>query len=246
MVSKSKDKLDRCEKVKSRTSHMHAVRESYKPIVPLKQANEGPQPNQKGGHRPEESAQERGLAKGKVDQPPTTGTQSSVKKVSRGLIGVREAAERDRQLKFTALLHHLNEARLAESFRALKRDAASGVDEVTWAQYQQGLEERLVDLHSRIHRGSYRAQPSKRSYIAKEGGQRRPLGISALEDKIVQQALSEVLNAIYEVDFMGFSYGFRPKRSQHQALDALWVALVQKPVNWVLDMDIKGFLETSS
>jgi len=114
---------------------------------------------------------------------------------------------------------------------------------VTWEQYEQGLEGRLADLHSRIHRGSYRAQPSRRTHIGKEDGQLRPLGISALEDKIVQAALSEVLNQIYEVDFMGFSYGFRPGRSQHQALDALWVALVQQPVNWVLDMDIKGFFD---
>ena len=243
MVSKDKDSLDRWEKVKSRTSHMHAVRESYNPIVPSKQANEGPQPSQKRGHRLEESDQERGLAKGNVDQPPTTGTQSSGRKVSRGLIGVREAAERDRQLQFTALLHHITEARLAESFRRLRRDAAPGVDEVTWEHYQQGMEGRLADLHSRIHRGSYRAQPSKRSRIAKDDGQMRLLGMSALEDKIVQQALSEVLNQIYEVDFVGFSYGFRPGRSQHQALDALWVALVEKPVNWVLDMDIKGFFD---
>jgi RNA-directed DNA polymerase len=243
MVSKGKVGLDRGEKVKSRTSSMHAVRESYSPIVPQKQANEGPQSRPERGRRLEESDQERGLAKGNAEQSPTTGTQSSGKQVSRGLIGVREAAERDRQLKFTALLHHLNEAQLAESFGRLKRDAAAGVDGVTWEQYQQGLEDRLVDLHGRIHRGSYRAQPGKRSYIAKEDGQKRLLGISALEDKIVQQALSEVLNQIYEVDFMGFSYGFRPKRSQHHALDALWVALVQKPINWVLDMDIKGFFD---
>jgi group II intron reverse transcriptase/maturase len=183
------------------------------------------------------------LAKGNVVQSPAAETQSSGKKVSRGLIGVWEAAERDRQLKFTALLHHITVARLAESFRGLRRDAAPGVDDVTWEQYQQGLDGRLADLHSRIHRGSYRAQPSRRSRIAKEDGQMRPLGISALEDKIVQQALSKVLNQIYEVDFVGFSYGFRPGRSQHRALDALWVALVEKPVNWVLDMDIKGFFD---
>ena len=243
MVSKGKDNLDRWEKVKSRTSHMDAVRESYNPIVPSKQANEGPQSCLRRGHRLEESDQERGLAKGKVVQPPTTGTQSSGKKVSRGLIGVREAAERDRELQFTALLHHITVARLAESFRGLRRDAAPGVDDVRWEEYRQGLEGRLEDLHSRIHRGSYRAQPSKRSRIAKEDGRTRALGISVLEDKIVQQALSEVLNQIYEVDFVGFSYGFRPGRSQHQALDALWVALVQKPVNWVLDMDIEGFFD---
>jgi group II intron reverse transcriptase/maturase len=183
------------------------------------------------------------LAKGNAEQSPTTGTQGPSQKVSRGLIGVRQAAERDRQLQFTALLHHITEDRLADSFRGLRRDAAPGVDEVRWEQYEQGLEGRLADLHSRIHRGGYRAQPSKRTHIAKEDGQMRPLGISALEDKIVQAALSEVLNQIYEVDFMGFSYGFRPRRSQHQALDALWVALVQQPINWVLDMDIKGFFD---
>ena len=243
MVSKGKVGLDRGEKVKSRTSSMHAVRESYSPIVPSKQANEGSQARRERAQRLEESGQGRGLAKGNAGQSPTTGTQSSGKKVSRGLIDVRKAAERDRQMQFTALLHHISEARLAESFRGLKHDAAAGVDEVTWEQYQQGLEGRLADLHSRIHRGSYRAQPSKRSYIAKEDGQKRPLGISALEDKIVQQALSEVLNQIYEVDFVGFSYGFRPERSQHQALDALWVGLVERPINWVLDMDIKGFFD---
>lgn len=239
MVSKAKDGLDRWEKVKSRTSRMYAVRESYSPIVPSKQANEGSQARRRRAHRPEESDQGRGLAKGNAGQLPTTGTQSSGKKVSRGLIGVREAAERDRQMQFTALLHHISEARLAESFRGLRRDAAAGVDEVTWEQYQQGLEGRLSDLHSRIQRGSYRAQPSKRSYIAKDDGRMRPLGISALEDKIVQQALSEVLNQIYEVDFVGFSYGFRPERSQHHALDALWVALVEKPINWMLRLSKK-------
>ena len=241
MVSKGKDSLDRWEKVKSRTSRTHAVRESYNPIVPSKQANEGSQARGERAHRPEESGQERGLAKGNAEQSPTTGTQGPGQKVSRGLIGVRQAAERDRQLQFTALLHHITEQRLADSFRGLRRDAAVGVDEVSWEQYAQGLEGRLSDLHSRIHRGSYRAQPSRRTHIAKEDGQMRPLGISALEDKIVQAALSEVLNEIYEVDFMGFSYGFRPGRSKHQALDALWVGLVQQPINWVLDMDIKGF-----
>jgi len=243
MVSIDKGNLDRWEQAKSRTSHMHAVRESYNPIVPQKRANEGPQSHRRCDYRPKESDQERGLAKGNVVQPPTAETQSLGKKVSRGLIGVREAAERDRQLKFTALLHHITVARLAESFKSLRRDAAPGVDDVTWEQYQQGLDGRLADLHSRIHRGSYRARPSKRVRIAKEDGQMRPLGILVLEDKLVQQAIGEVLNQIYEVDFVGFSYGFRPGRSQHRALDALWVALVKKPVNWVLDMDIKGFFD---
>jgi len=222
---------------------MHAVRESYSPIVPLRQANEGFQLRKVRSHQPEEPDQERGLAKGNVDCPPTTGTQRPDSRVSRGLIGVREAAERDGQLRFTALLHHITVDRLTNSFMNLRRDAAPGIDDVRWKQYRQGLEGRLTDLHNRIHCGSYRAQPCKRSRIAKENGRTRLLGISALEDKIVQHALGEVLNQVYEVDFMGFSYGFRPCRSQHRALDALWVALVEEPVNWVLDMDIKGFFD---
>ena len=246
MVSKGYDKIERRGKVQRRTARTHAVRASYNPIVPSKQANEGPQPRMERGRRPEESGQERGLVKGNAEQSPTPGTQGPGQKVSRGLIGVRQAAERDRQLQFTALLHHITEQRLAESFRGLRRDAAAGVDEVRWEQYEQGLEGRLADLHSRIHRGSYRAQPSRRTHIGKEDGQLRPLGISALEDKIVQAALSEVLNQIYEVDFMGFSYGFRPGRSQHQALDALAVGICNTPVNWILDTDIRSFFDSVS
>jgi group II intron reverse transcriptase/maturase len=222
---------------------MNAVRESYNPIVPQKRANEGPQPRSVRGHRPEESEQGRGLAKGNVEQTPTTGTRSLEEKVSRGLQGVREAAERNKDLKFTALLHHISVRQLEKSFYKLRREALPGVDGVTWREYREGLSERLEDLHSRIHRGSYRAQPSKRARIPKDDGKERQLGIASLEDKIVQQALVEVLYQIYEVDFLGFSYGFRPGRSQHQALDALWVALVERPINWVLDMDIKGFFD---
>ena len=163
--------------------------------------------------------------------------------MSRGLTGVREAAERDKELKFTALLHHVNVPLLLESYKKLRKDAAPGVDGVTWVEYGEELEERIEDLHGRIHRGTYRAQPSKRARIPKENGEERLLGIAALEDKIVQQALTAVLNQIYEVDFLGFSYGFRPRRDPHQALDALWVALVERPINWVLDMDIKGFFD---
>ena len=161
----------------------------------------------------------------------------------RGLRGVREVAKRDKRLQFTALLHHVSVPLLESGFYALKRDAAPGVDGVTWQEYETGLDVRLKDLHSRVHRGTYRAQPSKRAYIPKADGRQRPLGIAALEDKIVQHAVVTVLNQIYEEDFLGFSYGFRPGRSQHDALDALWVGIMRKKVNWILDADVRGFLD---
>jgi group II intron reverse transcriptase/maturase len=163
--------------------------------------------------------------------------------VSQGLAGVRKAARKDKKVRFTALLHHLTVDRLRESFYALKRKAAPGVDGVTWQEYEPGLQESLIDLHSRVHRGTYRAKPSRRVYIEKADGRQRPLGIAALEDKIVQQAVVAVLNQIYEEDFLGFSYGFRPGRSQHQALDALSYALQYKKVSYVLDADIRGFFD---
>jgi RNA-directed DNA polymerase len=146
-------------------------------------------------------------------------------------------------MKFTALLHHLTITLLRESFYSLKRKAAPGLDGVTWQEYETGLEDRLVDLHSRIHRGVCRAMPSRRVYIQKEDGRQRPLGVAALEDKIVQQAVVTILNQIYEEDFLGFSYGFRPGRSQHDALDALSYALLKRKVNYVLDADIKSFFD---
>jgi group II intron reverse transcriptase/maturase len=162
---------------------------------------------------------------------------------SRGLEGVREAAKKDKGLRFTALLHHVTEGLLRDSFYSLQRQAAPGVDRVTWQQYEQGLEERIKDLHGRVHRGAYRALPSRRIYIPKPDGRQRPLGIAALEDKIVQQAVVRVLNAIYEGDFIGFSYGFRPKRSAHDALDALSAGIVRKKVNWIVDADVRGFFD---
>jgi group II intron reverse transcriptase/maturase len=159
---------------------------------------------------------------------------------------VRKAAKEHQEMKFTALLHHLTVGLLQESFYALKRKAAPGVDGTTWQEYETGLEGRLVDLHSRVHRGAYRAKPSRRVYIPKADGRQRPLGVAALEDKIVQPAVVTILNAIYEEDFLGFSYGFRPGRSQHQALDALSYALTQKRVNYVLDADIRGFFDAIS
>jgi RNA-directed DNA polymerase len=166
--------------------------------------------------------------------------------VSQGLRGVRQAARDKKQERFTALLHHVTTNLLRDSFFALKRQAAPGVDGVTWKEYGTGLEGRLADLHSRIHRGAYRARASRRVYIAKADGRQRPLGIAALEDKIVQQAVVTVLNEIYEVDFQGFSYGFRPGRGPHQALDALSVGLHRRRVNWVLDSDIRGFFDQIS
>jgi RNA-directed DNA polymerase len=160
-----------------------------------------------------------------------------------GLRGVREAARRDKETRFTALLHHVTPDLLRQSFFALKKNAAPGVDRMTWREYRRGLEARLLDLHGRVHRGAYRAQPSRRQYIPKPDGRQRPLGIAALEDKIVQQAVRVVLEQIYEEDFRGFSYGFRPKRGCHNALDALYVGINRRKVNWVLDADIRGFFD---
>jgi len=159
---------------------------------------------------------------------------------------VRKVAKENKETKFTALLHHLTVELLRESFYALKRKAAPGVDGLSWPEYETGLEGRLADLHGRVHRGAYRASPSRRVYIPKGDGRQRPLGVAALEDKIVQQAVVTILNAIYEEDFLGFSYGFRPRRSQHQALDALSYALTRKKVNYILDADIRGFFDSIS
>jgi group II intron reverse transcriptase/maturase len=156
---------------------------------------------------------------------------------------VREAAKQDGKLKFTALLHHVSIDLLRDSYHSLKKQAAPGVDGMTWEEYGKDLEARLSDLHGRIHRGAYRAQPSRRVWIPKADGRQRPLGIAALEDKIVQYAVGTVLNQIWEEDFLGFSYGFRPGRGQQDALDALWVGMVRKKVNWILDLDIRSFFD---
>jgi RNA-directed DNA polymerase len=158
---------------------------------------------------------------------------------------VREVAKKDRKLRFTALLHHVTVDLLRDSFFALKRKAAPGVDGVTWEEYGRDLEVHLVDLHGRIHRGAYRARPSLRAWITKPDGRRRPLGIAALEEKIVQHAVGRVLSQIWEEDFLGFSYGFRPGRSQHDALDALWVGIRRKKVNWILKLDVQAFFRQS-
>ena len=189
-----------------------------------------------------ESGEGRPLIKENAGQPNTYPTQSG-KGVSQGLAGVRKAARENKEMKFTALLHHLTVDLLRDSFYSLKRKAAPGVDGVTWQEYETGLEGRLVDLHSRVHRGAYRALPSRRVFIPKADGRQRPLGVAALEDKIVQQGVVTILNQIYEEDFLGFSYGFRPGRSQHDALDALSYALLKKKVNYILDADVRSFFD---
>lgn len=202
-------------------------------IVPAKSPNEA-------SLLAEEVMEGRGPAKGNTEGQNASRTQSRTDAHS-ALDRVREVAKKDKTKQFTALLHHVTVERLRAAYLALKRDAAAGVDGVTWNEYGQGLEARLQDLHGRVHRGSYRARPSRRVYIPKPNGCVRPLGIASLEDKIVQRAVVEVLNVIYEMDFLGFSYGFRPGRSQHQALDALATAVARKRVNWVLDADIRDF-----
>lgn len=161
----------------------------------------------------------------------------------RGLERVREAAKRNTPERFTALLHHVTVDLLHKAYHKLNPKAAPGVDEITWKEYGQGLEERLADLHGRVHSGRYRAKPSKRIYLPKPDGKQRPIGIAAMEDKIVQQAVGWVLEQIYEEEFLGFSYGFRPGRSAHGALDAIWVGITQRKVNWIVDADVRSFFD---
>jgi retron-type reverse transcriptase len=172
-------------------------------------------------------------------------TQSRISMLP-GLLRVRKAAMEGKSTRFTALMHHLTEEALRRSYYALRRQAAPGVDGCVWADYQEGLTERLKELHTKVHNGAYRALPSRRVYIPKTDGTNRPLGIAALEDKIVQHTVSDVLSAIYEEDFYGFSYGFRPNRGCHGALDALHVAIEGRKIIWVLDADIQGFFDTIS
>jgi RNA-directed DNA polymerase len=196
-------------------------------------------PTNKAGQPAAESVEQRAGTEGNADQQSTRRAQDR-ESVSQAADRIRQVAKQRKKERFTALLHHVSVELLRKAFFALKRDAAPGVDGLTWEDYEAGLEQKLVDLHARVHRGAYRALPSRRRYIPKPGGQ-RPLAIAALEDKIVQRATLAVLNAIYEEDFLGFSYGFRPKRSQHDALDALIVGIGSTKVNWILDADIRGF-----
>ena len=195
-------------------------------------------------HLPAEGMEGRRPAKGNLRQQTMHRTQSRGR-MPQELERVRQAAKREKGMRFTALLHHVYPVdRLREAYLGLKRSAAPGVDGRTWRQYGEDLEVNLQRLSERLKRGAYRAKPVRRAYIRKADGGQRLLGIPALEDKIVQGAVTEVLNAIYEVDFLGFSYGFRPGRSQHMALDALCVGIERGRVGWVLDADIRGFFDT--
>jgi group II intron reverse transcriptase/maturase len=227
----------RSEKAASLTSGMHVAGESDDLVVPAKQANKVGQP------AAAESVEGRGSTKGNVFAVGRAPDSVPDQRVDR-LEGVRQVARRDKKVRFTALLHHVTPELLLTSFYQLKREASPGVDGVTWEEYDgDGLLGRINDLHDRVHRGTYRAKPSKRAWIPKADGRKRPLGIASLEDKIVQQAVKTVLEQVYEEDFVGFSYGFRPGRNPHNALDALWVGLDKRKVNWVLDADIRGFFD---
>ena len=217
---------------------MNGREKSDSAIVAMKPAN-------KAGQPAAEWVEQRAGTKGNAGQPRTRRAQNR-SGVSQGLERVRQAARQRKKEKFTALLHHVTTDLLREAFYALKRKAAPGVDGLTWQDYEAGLDDNLQDLHARVHRGAYRALPVRRRYIPKPGGKQRPLGIAALEDKIIQRAVVVVLNAIYEGDFLGFSYGFRPKRSQHDALDALAVGICKTSVNWILDADIRSFFDSIS
>ena len=210
---------------------MNGCGQSDGPVVPANPPNKA---------AAAEAGEERGPAKGNTASKPRPG-RSAGPGVSRALDRVRQVAVRDKEARFTALLHHVSLDRLRDAFWAINPKAAPGVDRVTWAAYEQNREANLRDLHERVQAGRYRASPSRRVYIPKADGRQRPLGIATLEDKIVQRAVVEVLNAVYEVDFLGFSYGFRPGRSPHQALDALAAGIYRKKVNWVLDADIRDF-----
>src|ERR1700741_4382545 len=218
---------------------MNGPGKSDRPVVPEKSLNKAGQPAAEG-------MEGRGLAKGNLHQQNASRTPSRNNAPS-ALERVRQAAGKDKKLRFTALLHHIyNLETLRRAYVSLKKEAAPGVDGETWRHYGEQLETNLQDLSERLKRGAYRAKPVRRVYIPKADGRQRPLGVTALEDKIVQRAAVEVLNAIYEADFLGFSYGFRPGRSQHQALDALYTGLLTRKGNWVLDLDIKSCFEALS
>jgi RNA-directed DNA polymerase len=217
---------------------MHGRGKSDSVIVAMKPAN-------KAEPSAAESGEPRAGTKGNASQQSTRRTQSR-ENVSQALDRIRQVARQRKKERFTALFHHISVDLLRTAFFALKRDAAAGVDGLKWQDYEADLERNLEDLHARVQRGAYRALPSRRQYIPKPDGRQRPLAIAALEDKIVQRATAAVLNGIYEEDFLGFSYGFRPKRGQHDALDALVVGITSKKVNYILDADIQGFFDAVS
>ena len=228
--------VGRSKKAKSRKVDMHVCGESDGLVVPTKRANKAD-----AYALAAESAEGRRSTKGNAPQAHSCRTQSRGGE-SQGLWRVRQAARRDRRMRFTALLHHITPQLLRASYWELNHQAVPGIDGETWWEYGKHLVARIEDLHERVQRGTYRAKPSKRAWIAKAGGQ-RPLGMAALEDKIVQQAVRRVLEEIFEAEFVGLSYGFRPGRSAHDALDALWVGVMGRRINWVLDCDIRGFFD---
>ena len=217
---------------------MHGREKSDSAIVAVK-------PTNKAVPTAAEPVEPRAGAKGNARQQSTHRTQGR-ERVAQALERVRQAARQRKKERFTALLHHISIDCLRMAFFALKRDAASGVDGLTWPTYEADLDRNLTDLHERVHRGAYRALPSRRTYIPKADGKQRPLAVAALEDKIVQRATAAVLNAIYEEDFLGFSYGFRPKRGQHNALDALVVGITSRRVNFIFDADVASFFDSVS
>ena len=222
-------------KAKCHTPDPPAVEKSDALVLPGKPSNKGDQLA--------EMVEGRSAAKGNAEQVRASRTQSRTSCASTGLESVRQAARRNRRLRFTALMHHITPQLLVDSFYSLHRNAAAGVDGVTWREYEKILPQRVTELHRMIHAGAYRATPSRRVYIPKADGRQRPLGIASIEDKIVQQAVVTVLGAIYEEDFLGFSYGFRPGRGQHNALDALTAGIKSRKVNWIVDADIRSFFD---
>jgi RNA-directed DNA polymerase len=217
---------------------MYGPEKSDLPILPMKPAN-------KAGSTAAESVEGRGETRGNAVVQSTVRTQSRVA-VSHAQRRVREAVTRNKSEKLTALLHHVSVDVLRGGFLSLKKAAAAGVDSITWDDYVTDLEINLQDLHRRVHTGAYRALPSRRVYIPKDDGKQRPLGIAAMEDKIVQAAVVMILTPIYEAEFLGFSYGFRPRRNQHDALDALAYGIKGRNIWWILDADIQRFFDTVS
>src|SRR5215216_4436095 len=215
---------------------MHGPEKSDLPIVAGKSAN-------KAAPAAAEPMERRGGIEGKAELQSTVRTRSRAA-VSQAQDRLRQAVARNKKERLTALLHHVSLDTLRWAFFEQRKDAAPGIDRLTWEEYAVDLETRLADLHARVHRGAYRALPSRRRYIPKPDGRQRPLAIAALEDKIVQKATVAVLNTIYEADFLGFSYGFRPGRGQHDALDALTVGITSRKVNYILDVDIRSFFDT--
>jgi RNA-directed DNA polymerase len=223
---------------------MHGPEKSDPAIVAVKPANKANEPTAEASAEANaaEPGEPRAGTKGNADQQSTCRAQDRIS-VEQALERIRKVARERRKERFTALLHHVSIDLLDEAFYELNEDAALGVDRLTWTEYEADLERKLEDLHDRVHRGAYRALPSRRVYIPKPDGRQRPLAVAALEDKIVQRAVATVLNAIYEEDFLGFSYGFRPGRGAHHALDALCVAIHSKKVSYILDADIRSFFD---